>query len=29
MTDEEMKAAQAAQSSNQIVDAKYEEIPAQ
>ena len=29
MTDEEIKAAQAAQSSNQIVDAKYEEIPAQ
>jgi len=29
MTDEEMTAAQAAQSSNQIVDAKYEEIPAQ
>jgi hypothetical protein len=29
MTDEEMKAAQAAQSSNQIVDAEYEEVPAQ
>ena len=29
MTDEEMKIAQAAQSSNQIVDAEYEEVPAQ
>ena len=29
MTDAEMKAAQAAQASNQIVDVKYEEVPAQ
>jgi len=29
MTDEEMKAAQAAQSSNQIVDAEYEEVKAE
>jgi hypothetical protein len=29
MTDEEMKAAQAAQSSNQIIDAEYEEVKAE